>query len=406
MWDSDGNRYIDFHAAFSPMLLGHNDPEVNAAVRDSLDAKSSLFGAGTTRDEGILAELIVDAVSSVEQVQLTNSGSEATFHAIRIARAATGRDGVIVMQGGYNGWHNDVAYNLMDPVTAENTWQPGEELERRPFTAGIPKALMPNTHPVQFNDLGAVESLIASSEIASVILEPVLQNIGVVPPTPGYLEGLRRICDKTGTVLIFDEVKTGFRNGLGGYQGVADVAPDLTTFGKAVANGYPLGVIGGKESLMSHFHHSDPSKRVLIAGTYNGHFIPVSAAIATLSKLRAEGDEIYGRLESLGQRMEIGLGEAIKAADIPGVVARIGSALCPYFMSYAPMNWYDIATDHNAALDRLVRSLVLEAGIYHFPIPAKQISISAAHTAADIDEAVDRTAEALLSNPAVELLTS
>ncbi|MDP6505491.1 MAG: aminotransferase class III-fold pyridoxal phosphate-dependent enzyme, partial [Planctomycetota bacterium] len=255
VWDADGNEYIDYHAGFAPYVLGHNDEDVNAAVQNVLAAQGTLMGAGPTSLEGRLAELVCESVPSVDQVQLTNTGSEASYHAVRIARAHTGRNGIIVMQGGYNGWHNDVAVNVMTPLDAIGPRVSPGEYKTAPISAGIPKHVLEDIHVVNFNDLESVEHVAGSGDIGCIILEPILQNIGIVMPEEGYLEGLRSICDQHGIVLIFDEVKTGFRHGLGGYQAICGVMPDLCIFGKAIANGYPIGAIGGRSELMQYFIH-------------------------------------------------------------------------------------------------------------------------------------------------------
>lgn len=395
IWDVDGNEYLDYHAAFAPHLLGHNDPDVNAAVRQALDEEASLFGSGTNPWEGRLAELIVEHVPSVDQVQLTNSGSEATYLALRIARAHTGRDGVILMQGGYNGWHDHVAHNVMTPLSEIGPRVSPGEYRVVPLTAGIPSGVLKHIHVVNFNDLDSVEYVVRRASIAAILLEPILQNVGVVKPEPGYLEGLRRICDREGIVLIFDEVKTGFRHALGGYQSLCGVMPDLTVFGKAVANGYPMGVIGGREALMRYFIHDDPSRRVMIAGTYNAHPVPTVAAIATLEKLAAREAEVYGHLEAMGERMEVGLKAIFAEAGWPAAIARQGSAFCAYFMERAPRDWHDIAEHHDMERDLAYRRALIDRGVYHFPQPTKQGSISFAHTAADIDETLEKTREAV-----------
>ncbi|MEX2534579.1 MAG: aspartate aminotransferase family protein [Trueperaceae bacterium] len=393
IYDVEGNRYIDYHAAFAPYFLGHCDADVDEAVIDAVRHSSSLYGAGTTAGEGELAELLVKSVPSMEQVQVTNTGSEATSFAIRLSRAVTGRDGLIVMQGGYNGWQDDVAFNLMDPADKQRPRQDGKGVELNPITAGIPKGVKQSVYAVQFNDLEAVERLLADGEIAAVILEPILQNIGIVKPNPGYLEGLRELCTRYGALLIFDEVKTGFRHALGGYQSLCRVTPDLSTFGKAVANGYPLGVIGGKREYMSYVNHPDPQQRVLIAGTYNGHPVPVAAAIATLKKLSANQDEIYGHTDRLGKMMEEGLTEIFGSAGFPFTVARQGSAFVVYFMEGQPENWLKIAREHDMDKDREYRRRLIDRGIFHFPIPTKQGSISFAHKETDITETLEITEE-------------
>jgi glutamate-1-semialdehyde 2,1-aminomutase len=391
LWDIEGNQYLDYHAAFSPYLLGHNDPDINKAVIDFIQRHTSLFGAGTTEWEGELARLILQCVPTLDKVQITNTGSEATYHAIRISRAATGREELIVMQGGYNGWHNDVAFNLMDPLEKMKEYRPGAEIHLNPITAGIPACQKTLVHAVQFNDLPAVEKLLKTRKVACIITEPILQNIGVVKPLPEYLPGLRRLCDAYGTLLIFDEVKTGFRAALGGYQSICKVRPDLSTFGKAVANGYPLGIIGGKAEYMDYFWHPETDKRVIIAGTYNAHPVTVAAAIATLKKLKSREKEIYHHLEYLGKKLEDGLQQIFDKAKMPAVVSRQGSAFVVYFMEYPPQNWFEIARDNNMQKDAQYRRHLLDEGIFHFPLPAKQGSISFAHTDADIDQTLSIT---------------
>lgn len=394
VWDADGNEYIDYHAAFAPFILGHNDPDVNAAVAKVLDDGMTLMGAGTNPWEGRCAELIVEHVASVDKVMLTNTGSEATYHAIRIARAHTGRDGVIVMQGGYNGWHNDVAVNVMTPLDAIGPRVSPGEYEKVPLSAGIPDDVLGNVHVVNFNDLDSVRWAMDQFEIAVVMLEPILQNIGIVKPREGYLEGLRSLCDERGVVLVFDEVKTGFRHGMGGYQSLCDVTPDLSVFGKAIANGYPMGAIGGRESLMNYFVHDDPAKRVLIAGTYNAHPITCAGAIATMEKL-ARSD--FDRLYAMGDRMEKELAELFGEAGIEVTVVRQGSAFCVYFMDHAPVDWHDVAEHHDFALDERYRTALIGKGIYHFPMATKQGSISFAHSEDDLDVTLAKTREVIQS---------
>lgn len=385
LWDVEGRRFIDYHAAFAPYFLGHADPDVDGAVIDALRRKNSLFGAGTTPWEGELAELLCDSVESLEKVQVTNTGSEATSYAIRLARAATKRDGLLLIQGGYNGWEDDVAFNLMDPADAQTPREDGPGLTLRPITNGIPSSVLSNVFVVQFNDLNAAEEVLSSGRIAAVMLEPVLQNIGVVKPEPGYLEGLRTACDRHGSLLIFDEVKTGFRNGLGGYQAICGVRPDLSTFGKAVANGYPLGVVGGRADVMRYVDHPDPKERVLVAGTYNGHPVPSFAAIATLKKLRDRGDEIYGHVERLSAAMEDGLRRIFDGVDYPVTIARQNSAFVAYFMDHPPRNWLDLVSSNDMDRDARYRSKLIAEGVFHFPTPTKQGSISFAHSQDDVD---------------------
>ena len=386
IFDDQDKRYIDYHAAFSPYLLGHGDENVDDAVRNAIDRGASLIGAGITPWESEVSELIVDCVPGLEQIQLTNTGTEAVMYSLRLARAATGRDDVLIVQGGYNGGTDYVSFNLMDSKDVMQDHTPGTAYPLRPITAGIPEVVQKTVRVVEYNDLSAVEMVLSNSDVAAFILEPILQNVGIIKPEPGYLQGVRKLCDRYGTVLIFDEVKTGFRHGLGGYQNVAGVTPDLSIFGKAVANGYPMGVVGGKESVMRYCTDSDVSRRVIVAGTYNGHPLVVAAAIATLEKLRNREAEIYGKLDALGQQMESGLEQIFHSRNYPTTVVRQGSAFVVYFMDHAPVSWRDIAIHNDAAYDVGYRKSLIENGVFHFPVTTKQGSISFAHSEADIDQ--------------------
>jgi glutamate-1-semialdehyde 2,1-aminomutase len=395
IWDADGREYLDYHAAFAPHLLGHNDPGVNAAVVQAMEDGWSLMGSGTTPWEVRVAELLCDAVAGLERVQLTNSGSEATANAIRLSRAWTGRQDIVLTLGGYNGWHNDVARTVM-PAAAEigARVSPGE-YPFLPMSAGIPEEVRRRVHVVNFNDIASVEHVLERHPIACILTEPVLQNIGVLPPRPGYLKELRRLSSRHGAVLIFDEVKTGFRSALGGYQSIAGVTPDLSVFGKAVANGYPLGVIGGRADIMELVAAKDPARRVLISGTYNGHPMTVAAAIATLERLTRGGGELYRSLEARGARLQAGLEALYREKGWKAVVSRIGSAFCTYFSDHVPVDWHDLAASHDFDLDRRYRRQLIHHGVYHFPLPTKQGSLSAAHTDEDIDRTLDLTRVAM-----------
>ena len=403
LWDAEGNRYIDYHAAFAPHFLGHNDPDVTEAVVRVLRGGASLYGSGTTQLEGKLAELICQNVPCVESIQLLNTGSEATYQAIRLARAVTGRDHIIVMQGGYNGWHNDVSCNLMTPLQELGPRVSPGEYPYRPISAGIPVEHRKLVHPVNFNDLESIEYVCNQYQIAGLITEPILQNIGVVKPEPGYLEGLRRLADRYGFVLIFDEVKTGFRHAIGGYASIAGVNPDLAVFGKAVANGYPLAVIGGKKELMDYFAHPDASRRVLLAGTYNAHPVPTIAAIATVERLLRNEGEVYRHAERLGERIQQGIERIVSELDLKAVVSRQGSAFCLYFMDHCPRDWHDLASHHHFQEDERMRRELIERGVYYFPLATKQCSISFAHTEEDIDTTLEHLKCSL---SAVESLTA
>ncbi|WP_417310702.1 aspartate aminotransferase family protein [Devosia sp.] len=393
LWDDSGRRYFDYHAGFAPYLFGHADKEVDDAVIAAIRSGASLIGAGTMPWEADLAEMLVEAVPGIEQLQLTSTGSEAVSYALRLARAHTGRDKVVIMQGGYNGWADYVSYNLMDPAAVVGSHEPGTEYAPRVTTAGIPKVIDETVKVIEYNDLAAAEAVLSKGDIAAIILEPVLQNVGIVKPQPGYLEGLREICDRTGTVLIFDEVKTGFRHALGGYQEIAGVTPDLCTFGKAVANGYPLGVVGGKQEIMALCNDPDPKRRVVIAGTYNGHPVNVAAAKASISRLMNRREEVYGELERLGARLQAGFEAIFAERNYATTFARQGSAFTLYFMDHAPVNWQDIALNNDNERDLAYRRAMIEAGVFHFPAATKQSSISLAHTDDDIDQTIEITAD-------------
>jgi glutamate-1-semialdehyde 2,1-aminomutase len=395
LWDADGNRYIDYHAAFAPHFLGHNDPHVTQAVSRVLQQGASLYGSGTTLLEGQLAEMICKHVPSVESVQFLNSGSEATYQAIRLSRAVTGRDHIIVIQGGYNGWHNDVSCNLMTPLEDLGPRVSPGEYAYKPISAGVPIDHQKLVHIVNFNDLDSVRYVCKKYPIAALLTEPILQNIGIVKPEPSYLSGLRTLADEFRFLLIFDEVKTGFRHAVGGYASIAKVMPDLAVFGKAVANGYPMAVIGGKRRLMDFFVHPDLSKRVLLAGTYNAHPLPTIAAISTIERLLMNDGEVYRHVETLGDQMQRGIEQIMRAAGVCAVVARQGSAFCIYFMDHEPKDWHDLAEHHNFALDTKMRKNLIEQGVYFFPLAVKQCSISAAHTKEDVQFTLEQIQQAL-----------
>jgi len=390
-WDIDGREYVDYQAGFAAAFLGHNDADVNAAVARSIADDLVLMGAGPTNLEGEFAKLFCESVPNVEKIQITTTGSEATYHAIRIARAATGRNHVIIMQGGYNGWHNDVAANVISDLSDVGPRVSPGEYPFDSLSAGIPEEHRSLIHVFNYNDLSSVEYIVQNFPVACIILEPILQNIGIVKPKPGYLAGLRKMADDHGFLLIFDEVKTGFRHALGGYQSICNVTPDLSTFGKAVANGYPMGVIGGKAKYMDYFVHPEKDKRVLIAGTFNAHPLTTVAAIATLRKLSAAEFGVYDHVNRLGDTLEAGLNDIFSRYDSPFFVARQGSAFCVYFMDHAPVDFHDVATHHDFAFDKRYRLKLIEEGIYNFPLPIKQGSISFAHTAADIEETLSKT---------------
>lgn len=391
--DVHGKEYIDYHAAFGVYLLGHNYTPVNDAVIATVQSEWSLFGSGTNALEIELAKCLCNAIPSLDLVQITNTGSEATAHAIRLSRAYTGREDIILPLGGYNGWHNDVARTVMPGLEQlGKRISPGEY----PFlslSAGIPEAVKKKVHIINFNDLSSIEYIMKKHPVACVLVEPVLQNVGIVLPKPGYLQGLVNLCEHYGAVCVFDEVKTGFRSALGGYQSVAGVEPHLSVFGKAIANGYPLGVIGGKKEIMELFDSPDPARRVLIAGTYNAHPVNTAAALATLKEL--EDPHVYQHIDRICDKLYNGLEQLFNETGIEAVVARNASAFCVYFMQKKPDDLHDILEGANMELDLRYRRALIKKGIYNIPIACKQGSVSFSHTDDDIDKTLEAIREVL-----------
>jgi glutamate-1-semialdehyde 2,1-aminomutase len=380
--DGEGNTYTDYHSAFGPPLLGHNDPDVDAAVAAA--AKTvGLMGIGITEIEVELAERIVELVPSVEQVLLTETGSEATFHAIRVARAATGRRHLIKFQGCYHGWHDSVAMNVISP--AEKLGQ------RDPMSQGGIPEVTEATIVCRFNDAADVERALTEHDVAAIIVEPIPHNIGAVLPQPGFLEKLRELCTKHGTVLIFDEVITGFRHGLGGYQAICGVTPDITTMGKAMGNGWPISALGGKSELMELFS-TTPGRPAFFAGTFNGHPPTAAAALATIDKLQRE--PVHEHVFALGERTRTGLTELYARLGVPAVVSGFGSVFVSYFLE-GPVVSYDDLLANDVELFTGYRRELMQHGIFELPLNLKRSHISYAHTDEDIDRLLEATEAAV-----------
>lgn len=395
LWDIDGKEYIDYHAAFAPYILGHNFPEVNDAVKHAMEDGWSLMGSGTTPWEALLAQMIREAVPSLDLVQISNSGSEAVSLALRLAQAFTGREEVIVTLGGYNGWQNEVARVVMPTLQQLGPRVSPGEYPFLPASAGIPAEVAKRVHVVNFNDLPSMQRLLETGRISCVLTEPALQNVGVILPQPGYLASVLELCERHGTVCVFDEIKTGFRSGLGGYQGVAGLRPHLSVFGKALANGFPISAIGGRADIMQLFDAPDPARRVLIAGTYNAHPLVCAAGIATLSKLRDPAT--YTSIRRHSSALYQGLRELFTEAGIAATLVNNESAYCVYFCEQAPRDLHDILEHHDFDFDLRLRKALLERGIYHIPISCKQGSISYSHSAADVARTLDMTRDAIKS---------
>lgn len=382
IYDADGKQYVDYHAGFGPPILGHSHPEVNARVAREM-ANMDLVGIGTQVLEIQLAQKIVEHVPSAEKVMFCNSGSEATFAAIRLARAVTGRRKLVKFQGCYHGHHDAVLMNIISP--------PDKIGKKDPLSKGMTPEVVDDTLVLTFNDVEEFAQTIQEQgdQIAGVILEPIPHNIGCVIPRPEFLQTLRELTQHKGIVLIFDEVITGFRHGLGGYQKIAGVTPDLTTLGKAIANGFPLAAVAGKSELMEHCR---PGGDVFFAGTFNAHPVGVAASLATVEIL--ERPETYPHLFALGERARAGIADAAKRHNVEMTMTGFGSVFVPYFMRGA-INSYTDLLQNNTARDLAFRRQMIEQGLYMLPVAMKRNHISLAHTAQDIDRTID-AADAVL----------
>jgi glutamate-1-semialdehyde 2,1-aminomutase len=376
IYDADGKRYIDYHAAFGPPVLGHCHPEVNARACEAV-ANLDLVGIGTTELEARLAEKICQYVPSAQRVVFANSGSEATYSALRLARAATGRRKIIKFQGCYHGWHDAV---LMNVISA-----PNKVGKKDPLSAGMTPEVVDDTIVLPFNEVEDLGDTIEreGDGIAAVILEPIPHNIGCVLPRPDFLRALRDLTREKGIILIFDEVITGFRHGLGGYQKICGVTPDLTTMGKAIANGYPLAALCGRADLMDHLR---AGADVFFAGTYNAHPMSVAAALATIDIL--ERPETYKHLFGLGDQVREGLNEVATRNGVDATVAGFGSVFVTYFMRPPVDNYTDLLrNDANKFVT--YRKKLIERGVYKLPVNLKRNHISLAHTSSDIDQTLE-----------------
>jgi glutamate-1-semialdehyde 2,1-aminomutase len=378
--DADGNDFIDFVMAYGPHILGHQPPQVLAAVRAQLD-RGIAFGH-TVELEVELAERIVDAVDSVEMVRFVTSGTEAAMSAVRLARAATGRDRIVKFAGGYHGH--------ADALLAESG--SGMATLGIPGSPGVPAAAVANTMVLPYNDDEAVAALFDrdGERIAAVIVEPIAGNMGCVPPEPGFLDGLRDITSIWGALLVFDEVMTGFRVAYGGAQALYGVQPDLSLFGKVIGGGLPVGAYGGRRDLMEQVAPSGP---VYQAGTLSGSPPAMAAGRAALDVLH-DTPELYQRLEGLGDRLQTGFEAAAGAAGVACTVGRVGSMVTPFIGIESARSFKEVQEADRERFGRLHEAW-LGAGVLWPPSQFETAFLSTAHTDEDVDRTVESFARTL-----------
>jgi glutamate-1-semialdehyde 2,1-aminomutase len=401
--DADGNRYLDFAMGYGPLLLGHDLPdEVQAAVQQRA-SEGPMYGA-PTEVEVELAEFVVRHVPSVEMIRFVNSGTEATVSAVRLARGYTGRDKVVIMQSGYHG-------------AQESTLVEGEGEHTAPSSPGIPDSFADHTLTVPFNDEEAIRDVFRAhgDDIAAVMTEPILGNYGIVHPVEGYLETLREVTEDHGSLLIFDEVITGFRvGGLQCAQGKFGVTPDITTFGKIVGGGFPVGAIGGKAEIIEHF---TPAGEVFQSGTFSGHPVTMAAGLETLRY--AAREDVYDHVNELGEQLRSGLTDIVADQAPEYTVAGTDSMFkvlftrdgpgemdghcetgcrqrpdCPRY-EYCPKNGTDVSQAETERWERLFWPAMKEQGIFLTPNQFESQFVCAAHTEEDIERTLEAYKEAL-----------
>jgi len=355
VWDADGTRYVDFLASWGPAITGHADPLVIGDVRDALPRGTS-YGAPTER-EVLFAAAVLEAFPSIERLRMTSSGSEAVMGAVRLARAATGREAIVKAEGGYHGAVDGLLAQAGSGATTLGV----------PTSPGVTAGATAATRLVPYNDLAAAEAALEGA--AAIIIEPIAGNMGVVPPAPGYLEGLRAACDRTGALLILDEVITGFRVARGGAQELFGVRADLTVLGKIIGGGLPVGAFGGRAEVMSELAPDGPCYQ---AGTLSGNPLATTAGLAVMCRLAAPGT--YERLEEGGARLE----QVIRDSGAPVTINRVGSMLTP-FLTDRPVTDYAGATACDTALYAAIARGLLARGVYPPPSQFEAWFVSTAH---------------------------
>jgi glutamate-1-semialdehyde 2,1-aminomutase len=377
--DIDGHAYIDYIGSWGPMIVGHAEPRVNAAVSEALTLGSS-FGAPTEREIEI-AEVVAAAVPSIDKVRFVSSGTEATMSAVRVARGVTGRSKIVKMSGHYHGHVDALLVQAGSAATTLGT----------PNSPGVTEGAAQDTILCPFNDAAAVAEILKRfpGQVAAVLLEPIAGNMGLVPPDPGYLAALRELTEGDGALLIFDEVMTGFRVAYGGAQSLYGITPDLTALGKVIGGGLPAAAYGSSSAVMDRVSPAGP---IFQAGTLSGNPLAMAAGLATLRILR--DDSPYRRLEALSARLAEGLDRAATDAGIPHVVQRVGSMLTLFFHD-GPVRDYDDAKRSDTRLFGRFFWEMLARGVY---LPCSQFEaafVSAAHTEDDIDRTIAAAREAL-----------
>lgn len=383
--DKAGNSYVDYLNAWGPIILGHCDEDVDAAVADATETRD-IVGLSTSELEVKAAEMVVDRVPSADKVQFGTTGSEVVAHAIRTARARTGRDKIIKFQGCYHGWYDPVAMNYM---TEE------EDLGTHDLiTTGLLPEATDETIVLPFNDLDAVERAFEQhpDDIAGIILEPVAHDMGCIPPKDGYLQGLRDLTDEYGALLIFDEVITGFRHGMGGVQERAGVSPDLTTMAKAVANGYPVSLLCGPSEYMDEFAPGGRGGSVYFAGTYNSHTGGMAAVVETIRQL--EERNVHDRFEAVRTDIADAIRDHMADAGVEGFVQEYGGVFVTYF-GEGPIHRYEDLLDLDDETFVEYRWEMIDRGILMVPYFPRANLLNAGLTDGQVQETIDAAGEAI-----------